>query len=740
MLNLSMALATAIKSMQANSYALNTTTHNVANMNNADYSKQLASITASSPVSISGQAGQIGTGSQVSSIERVRDIYLDRQIRTEWMNYGKDEILDRTYQNLKIAFPELDGLSETSSNNLGSQIGKFFSAWSDVSTQAANAAKGLDNTLNSSLDKVYQLALSISQLLNEKSDALTNMQIDLNSDLKTSVQAANVEIKTIYELNKSIVFITGQGQRPNDLLDKRDAAMARLAELVNFDTANRTDGSVVILLAGRSLVNGGDGYSVLTTMTSGTLISTSTSPGPPLIVNAIINVKDSKLESVGISGSNGANPVKVDDNVFTGGKISGILESRDQIIHDYRSQLDEIANTLVTVVNKIYSSTNTINTAAGITTYTSDNRNFFTGTLASNIGVDKSIKGASDINYTMYTAGDIAKILGNLGDKLISTNVHSTKLTAINNNSSPKLSEKYLTLTSGSLIINGISIAVNSTDTMSDLVNHINSASTQFSAVYNDSTKELYLVSNEPLVITESGLGGQFLSTFELIEEQISASTIAYQGAMATTQLESTYYAPKFLNLANQNYLFDYELSDSGTVSVQSNNTENSVSWVAAAGIAGEYTNVVNNVVGGGLSGYNIKYDAVTNQQKVSFFNKSVAGTISPFVLSDKKGNLLQTLKIVGNIHFNELYTSIISEGQGGINSSSNMLSADKSALDQLQAMQDNITHVDQNAELAQAKLYQRAYDASVQLMMVVDEMMNMLINHTATSSSTSTT
>jgi flagellar hook-associated protein FlgK len=45
---------------------------------------------------------------------------------------------------------------------------------------------------------------------------------------------------------------------------------------------------------------------------------------------------------------------------------------------------------------------------------------------------------------------------------------------------------------------------------------------------------------------------------------------------------------------------------------------------------------------------------------------------------------------------------------------------------------------VDLNAELAQAILYQRSYEAAVRMQYIMDEMLNVLINHTGSSASNS--
>ncbi|MEI7541649.1 MAG: flagellar hook-associated protein FlgK [bacterium] len=710
MLNISMGLETALRSLLANTAALNTANTNVANANNADYSKQVANMSATSALTIAGQAGQIGTGTLLSSVQRIRDIYLDRQIRTEWMNYGKAEITDRTYQNIMAFIPELSGVP---ANGIGTKIDQFFTAWTNVSTQAALAAAGSANTLSDALNTVYQLAASLAAQLNTQSNDLTNIQLDLNTELESTVQSVNAQLQNIYQLNKSIVYLMGQGQQPNDLLDKRDAAMAKLAELINFDTANKTDGSVTIMLGGRTLVSGADSYNLLTTMTSGVITKTS-----PLT----FGVRDSRFESVGITNSNGSNAVQLDNSIFTGGKIAGILYSRDNIVHDYSSQLDSVANTLITMVNNIYNATKKSGTT--------DNVDFFSGTMASNIAVNQTIQSGSDISYTMFKVGDIAKILGQLSNKLVSTRVVSETLSLT---SASALSALPLPAgTSGELIINDTHIAVTSTMTMADLINAINTHATDFSAVYNDVTKTFFMVSSKPLVIQEVGLGGNFLRNMKLIEEQISTASIVYNADMASQTLD--------LNASwiSQKYTFDIPATTSGTINISLGGQTYSIDWLNKNSILFTNWSIYaldgNSSVPPGISQYNYFAD-----EKFHFGtrvgNAGVANEITPFTMYDKSGNLTQTMKIIGTVSFNQYYNSISNAIFSDASSAATMVASDKSTLDQLQAMQDTITKVDVNAELAKAKLYQRAYDASVKFMSVIDEMLNMLINKTGTSS-----
>lgn len=87
-MSIMIAMNTAMKALETYSLAIDTTQHNIANIGTEGYSRQLANISATAALSLVGQAGQIGTGSQLSSIERIRDLFLDNQIMTEEQNVG----------------------------------------------------------------------------------------------------------------------------------------------------------------------------------------------------------------------------------------------------------------------------------------------------------------------------------------------------------------------------------------------------------------------------------------------------------------------------------------------------------------------------------------------------------------------------------------------------------------------------------------------------------------------------
>ena len=699
-----MGLNTAMKAMQVYSYAIDTTAHNIANASDPNYSQQLADITASTPLNLT-PGGQIGTGSTLAGIERIRDTYLDSQIMEMEGNVGNESILNRTYQNLAAIFPEIDGVT----SGLQAQMNQFFTDWQNLATQAASgSAAGILSAQNT----IYADASTMVQSFNAKATSLNDMRSDLTTDLTDDINKANGYISNIYSLNQEIKQEYGMGQTPNDLLDQRNAAMTSLSELVNFTTQTSADGTVTLILGGTPLVSGATSCNLLTTVVP------VTEPNPPKL---LVNIQDPSQPLLGIqTGGAGSRGILVPTSAITGGEIAGILNSRDTVVPYYLNKLDETANSLITVVNQIESAGN-----AGAATQ------FFTGTDAMNMGIDPSKLVASNIAYSSGFAApnnvnnDIATIIGNLGNKLVSTFTYTTNGIGLTNNQTLP--------TSGTITINGINISYTTANTVAWLVNAINAAGgNAISAVFNNNTKQLWLYSTQGLTITDSGA---MLSKWGLKEAQWSAAEVTYPNTLAPVT---------FMNdqMSADQYYFDTIPSTAGLSSVITNGVETDTTWTNGAPTSLTASTVIGLAFLG--TGYKTGAQAVfSDNSKIELadFENGIVSTnvVTSFQISDKQGNLTQALNLVGNVTFNDIYQSTMDKLSGDNTTASNMLSQYQASLTQLQTMQQQVTQVNVDNQNALAATYQMNYDASVRLENTIDAMLNTLINNTGTPSNSTT-
>src|SRR2546429_3205590 len=84
-----MGLQTALRGLLAHQEAIDTTGHNIANANTPGYSRQAADLTESNALTIpaysnvTGGRVQLGTGVDVTTINRIRNQFLDIQYRAQ---------------------------------------------------------------------------------------------------------------------------------------------------------------------------------------------------------------------------------------------------------------------------------------------------------------------------------------------------------------------------------------------------------------------------------------------------------------------------------------------------------------------------------------------------------------------------------------------------------------------------------------------------------------------------------
>ena len=119
------------RSLMTAQNALNVVNHNIANVNTEGYSRQRAEITAYEAYqtpSVQGFTnGQMGQGSIVSKVERLRDSFIDAQLRNETSVLGFNEVKTEVLQ-------QLEGIiAEPSDSGIGAAVDRFFEAAHELS-------------------------------------------------------------------------------------------------------------------------------------------------------------------------------------------------------------------------------------------------------------------------------------------------------------------------------------------------------------------------------------------------------------------------------------------------------------------------------------------------------------------------------------------------------------------------------------------------------------------------------
>ena len=206
--------------MSAQQQVINTTSHNISNAATEGYSRQRAVLKTNAPQTTTGSvAGQIGTGAQVAAIERIRDTFLDYQVRNENSIYEQ-------YTTREKFLSEIEGIfNEPSDSGLSTQLGAFFDAWQELSKQPQSS---------NARTVVAQQALALTDLINSSYNKLQNLRNNAQDLMLSSVKNINSILSKLDDYNRQIVSVTASGNTPNDLMDKRDMLLDELSGKFNI--------------------------------------------------------------------------------------------------------------------------------------------------------------------------------------------------------------------------------------------------------------------------------------------------------------------------------------------------------------------------------------------------------------------------------------------------------------------------------------------------------------------------
>ncbi|WP_026581000.1 flagellar hook-associated protein FlgK [Bacillus sp. J33] len=218
-----MGLETARRGMFTQQSALYTTGHNISNANTPGYSRQRINFAQTTPYPSVGMnrpqlPGQMGTGVEAGSVQRIRESFLDVQFRTENTKMGY-------YGSLSESLTKMEEImNEPSESGLHSTLEKFWNALQDLSSHTENTG---------ARDVVAASGQMVADTLNYYYNSLTRVQDDIGSQAEVKVEEINAIVEQIDHLNKQIAAVEPHGYLPNDLYDERDMLVDSLSSLVN---------------------------------------------------------------------------------------------------------------------------------------------------------------------------------------------------------------------------------------------------------------------------------------------------------------------------------------------------------------------------------------------------------------------------------------------------------------------------------------------------------------------------
>jgi flagellar hook-associated protein 1 FlgK len=326
--NLFSALDIAVSGLQSHQAAIQTTGHNIANVDTDGYSRQRAELVSRWPQETS--FGPIGRGVRVGDIFRIRDPFLDNVYRNETQNVMEMSVERDFLQRVEGV------LQEPGEMGLSALIDDFF-----ASVQAlANYPEELP--LRASM---VAAASVLADGLNDTHARLEQLRTDANREIIMLVPEVNSLTREIADLNHSIIKAEAGGKTANDLRDHRGVLLDRLAELMDIYTVEMSNGSITVLVGGDVLVEG----------VYATQLEAQANP-------ALDPDRDDLVEVA----------IRATGRVLTisGGRFRGLLDARDVQVPVVANKIDTLARTLILEFNRIHSQGTGL---AGFSTLQSDN-------------------------------------------------------------------------------------------------------------------------------------------------------------------------------------------------------------------------------------------------------------------------------------------------------------------------------------------------------------------------------
>jgi flagellar hook-associated protein 1 FlgK len=297
----------------AHQTSLQVVSHNVANAETPGYSRQRPLLSANTPIRM--PYGNIGTGVSFNGIERQRDVLLDQSFRTASSLLGEST----TRRDL---LSQVEGIfGEPADAGMSASLDQFWASFSDLATSPGSlSAKAV----------VQQRGKQLAQLFNDYDTQLTQTREQVTSRLDALVSQVNQFAEQVAELNGRITTAEATGTVASDLRDQRDLLIDDLSRMVGARAEPQRDGSITIMVANSTLVDG----------TSARPLKLEMDPPvpPPAVMPSDIPVRLRLGNSV-------------DRLAPLAGELKGLVDVINTDVLTLRGRLDTMASTIVSAVN-----------------------------------------------------------------------------------------------------------------------------------------------------------------------------------------------------------------------------------------------------------------------------------------------------------------------------------------------------------------------------------------------------
>jgi len=298
-----------ISGLNAAQSAIEIIGNNIANAATEGYHRQRVELTPA--YSSSSGSLFIGGGVNVGSITRMIDNLLEQELLQQRSSMEQISQEYATLRSIENAFGEL--ASENSGLNV--IIDNFFSSLDDLS---ANAGDVVYQT------QAVEAANSMASQFRLLGNYLTTLKEHIDLETDNTVEQINVLVSQIAGYNEQIGKQEIKGSKASNLSDQRDQCITELSKLIGVEIQYKDYGVVDVRIS-----------------------------GIPVVVGTFAAEVETGYDDAGKLGISLADAYTYESDIV-GGRLGGLLSLKNELIADIQSDLDSLANAIITQINQYH--------------------------------------------------------------------------------------------------------------------------------------------------------------------------------------------------------------------------------------------------------------------------------------------------------------------------------------------------------------------------------------------------
>lgn len=302
--------AIGTSALQAAYAQIQTTGHNIANVDTPGYTRQRVELATASPLYTG--SGFVGRGVDVVTVARLYDRFLAGQVQTGTATAAADAARASLTS-------QLESLLGRQSASLGVAMDDFRFALADLVDRPADA---------SARAVVLGRAQVLAERFRTSSAGIESIAGEVEARLADGVTRLNGLLAGIAAANEAIARSNGSAQPPNDLLDRRDALVAEAGALMQMTVRENPDRTISLFGAG------GHGLVVGAAVAR---LALDRDPLDPQRTQFVLQTS--------------GNAIPVSSALIGGGEIAGLLRFRDTDLVSARDGLGRLAGAVAGAYN-----------------------------------------------------------------------------------------------------------------------------------------------------------------------------------------------------------------------------------------------------------------------------------------------------------------------------------------------------------------------------------------------------